>query len=127
MANFKIITNNPMASAKYPELAEFHDTSAELVLIFCRDAVHKGAVLINHPLSGGIAPNQNPYKSLIVSLKNQQTDFMSVKLIENALEAINKTGIKKSAQYDSSILEDFQIIDLDILDSAMNALPPGFY
>ena len=126
MANFKIISNNPLVSAKYPELTFFNDTSVECIFICCRDLIHKGAVLINHPLSGSVKPNVSPYKSIVISNEKPQLDFFSLQLIESALETLKKLGVRKNDNYPENVIEDFQVIDLDLLDSAMKALPPEF-
>ena len=127
MANFKIITNNPMVSAEYPNKAEFHESSVEDIFILCRSAVHKGAILINHPLSGSIQPNMSPYKSIVLSDTKPQVDFMSIRLIEDAIAVFKNSYQKKNIIYSKSDLEDFQLIDLDLLNSAMIALPFDFH
>jgi len=127
MANFKIITNNPMALDKYSEWAEYCQTSVEGVFTACRDAVHQGAVLICHPLSGSVKPNVNPYKSVVISDGKPRTDFDSLRLIESALETLKKLRPAQSMRYSDSVLEDFQVIDLDLLDSAMTSLPPEYH
>ena len=126
MADFKIITNNPMVSAEYPGLAEYYDRPVEFIFITCRNAVHKGAVLINHPLSGSIQPNMCPYKSIVISDAKPQIDLMSIQLIEGALAMLKNSSVKKSITYNNSDLEDFQVIDLDLLNSSLIALPSGF-
>ena len=126
MANFQIFTNNPLASEEYPDFTVYRDTTAEGILLACRDAVHKGAVLINHPLSGSVKPNISPYKSLVTSLERQQLDFVSLRLIEDALTVL-KGLRKKSACYSDEVLADFQVIDLDLLHSAMIALPHAYH
>ena len=127
MANFKIITNNPMAEASYPELCEFHDKTVEGIFIACRDMIHKGAILINHPLSGSVKPNISPYRSLVVSNESPSVDFRSLQLIEDAITTLKKLGIRDNMQYNESVIEDFQVIDLDLLNSAMQSLPPNYY
>jgi len=126
MANFQIITNNPLVPAEYPGLAAFRDTTAEGVLIACRDAVHRGAVLISHPLSGSVKPNVSPYKSIAASLERPQLDFVSLRLIEDALTVFKGLG-RKNTRYSDEVLLDFQVIDLDLLHSAMMSLPPEFH
>jgi len=127
MANFKIITNNPMAALEYPNLCDFFNKSVEGIFISCRDTVHKGAVLINHPLSGSVKPNVSPYKSLVVSDEHHVVDFRSLQLIEDAIATIKKLGIRNNMQYNEAVLEDFQVIDLDLLKSAIESLPPNYY
>ncbi|MCL2874453.1 MAG: GrdX family protein [Defluviitaleaceae bacterium] len=127
MANFKIITNNPMAASSYSGLCDFDNKTVEGIFITCRNMVHKGAILINHPLSGSVKPNVSPYKSLVVSDENLPIDFRSLQLIEDAISTLKKLGVRDNIQYNESVLEDFQVIDLDLLNSAMQSLPPNYH
>ena len=131
MANFIILTNNPMVTSSYSEFCEFHDKTVEGIFIVCRDMIHKGSTLINHPLSGSVKPNISPYRSLIISIANPKstvkTDFQSLQLIEDALLTLKKLGIRDNMQYNESVIEDFQVIDLDLLNSAMQSLPPNYH
>jgi len=110
---------------KYPETVEFIRDGAHYVLIVARDMVHMGAKLLNHPLSGVITPGASPYKTLVVSRLEKKgsavPDFGSLSLIEGALGAVQKSPGGRCA-YDYETLVDFQVIDLDMLDSAMGAL-----
>ena len=122
MLDYLIITNNPLVCDKYGEKVLFIDAGVENVLIAVRDKVHSGNRLLNHPLSGGVLPGVCPYKSLIISSDSgdgpPETDFESLGLIENALRVMKKTP-DGFAGYDNKVLEDFQVLDLDILDSAL--------
>ena len=125
-ANIKIITNNPLVSEKYKNIAVSHDCSVEAIFKLTRDEIHLGAVLINHPLSGSVKPNESPYKSLVVSTKRENLDADSLKWIESALEVLYKLQ-KLDRKLPDSVLADFQLIDLDLLDSAITALPAEYF
>ena len=120
--NIKIITNNPLVRPKYPDFTEFHEKSAEYVLLVVRDKVHLSAIILNHPLSGGLLPGANPYKSIVIADSAgdaaSNIDFESISLIERAIELLIKPpeGFKG---FENGALEDFQVLDLDLLDSAM--------
>ena len=122
MVSLKIYTNNPLVRQKHSESAVFLDGGPESVVIAVRDRVHKGAKIINHPLSGGVLPEISPYKSLIVTDACNGngfcTDFDSLRLIEGAAGALNKQMADVTV-YDDDTLEDFQVLDLDILESAL--------
>ncbi len=126
MANFFILSNNPLATEKYKELT--HEKQADVAGIFeaARNEIHLGSVLINHPLSGSVKPNESPYKSLVLSTRRGAVDMKSLQLIEGAAEVLIKLGIKHR-NYPQQALEDFQVIDLDLLDSAMQALPAEYH
>ena len=122
MKRVKIITNNPLVRAKYPELTVFSEVGAEGVLVEVRDLVHLGAVVLSHPLSGSILPGVSPYKSIIITDCDGNSpggvDFESVSLIEKALELLKKPP-DGFLGFDGKVLEDFQVIDLDLMDCAI--------
>jgi len=125
MLKLNVITNNPLAKTKYPSLAEFLESGSGGVLAQARDYIHSGAKLINHPLSGGVQPGVNPYKSLVVTAAIKSTapgtDIMSLGLIENAIGSLKEAPAGFEG-YDEKTLEDFMATDLDMLDSAMKSL-----
>lgn len=126
MSNFHILTNNPRVKEKYPELAVLSDHTVAGIFMAARDAVHKGSVLINHPLSGSVKPNESPYKSLVLSEAKPALDVFSLQLIEGAKEVLDKLPIKERS-YSERVLDDFMAIDLDLLDSAITALPAEYH
>lgn len=126
MANFFILTNNPLALAKYPALARAVDAGVDGVFRAGRDEIHLGAVLINHPLSGSVKPNESPYKSLVLSSRRGGVEMKSLQLIEGAEAVLQKLGLKHR-DYPERVLDDFQVIDLDLLDSAIGALPAEYH
>ena len=122
---YAIITNNPLVKDKHRTNIEFLDSDAGSILIRARDLIHRGAKLLTHPLSGGILPGVSPYKSLIVEKTEDTvattTDYQSLSLIENAIKLLKETPPGFEG-YDEKTLEDFMVIDLDILDSAMASI-----
>ena len=125
-ANIQIITNNPLAVSKYPEVTLPLECGVQGIFIAARDEIHLGAVIINHPLSGSIKPNESPYKSLVLSLRRGDVDIDSLRLIEGAMEVLEKMPVRNHS-FPARVLEDFQVIDLDLLDSAILALPAQYY
>ena len=126
MVKVKIITNNPLVDIKYFQTAEFLDSGADGVLLRARDYIHLGARLLSHPLSGCVLLGVSPYKSLVIleAEKNlpAAVDIMSLGLIENAIKLMKRTPVDFKGN-DEKILEDFRVIDLDLLDSAMISIP----
>lgn len=126
MANVYILTNNPLAAKTYPDISVLQSLTVEEIFTAARDRIHKGAVLINHPLSGSVKPNESPYKSLVLSDKGEVLDFDSLSLIEGALAVLRKMPVK-NRRYSQQVLDDFMVIDLDLLHSAIEALPAEYY
>lgn len=115
-----IISNNPLVWHKYPKtlkiLGSFRD-----VLISARDDIHKGSSLITHSLAGSVKPNETPYKSLIILQKQGKLDFKSLASIEKGIETYDKFP-SLGRDWSNQVLKDFQVIDGDLLESALTAL-----
>ena len=126
MANFCIITNNPVAAPLYGDIIKFYDTDVAGIFQTVRDEVHLGAVLISHPLAGSLKPNENPYKSVILSTRRGPHDADSLRLIEDAVAVLRKLPVKYR-EFPPQVLDDFIAIDLDLLASGMGALPAAYH
>lgn len=119
-----IITNN-----KDLLLKNYKDTEVELfdisymdVLIIVRDFVHKGHVLLSHPLCGSLKPNENPYKSVLISKKTQKSiDMQSLNIIENSIQTAKRFPIKKDRVLSEKVLSDFRLIDKCLIESAISS------
>ena len=125
-ATIKIITNNQIVFDKYQNITSLQDCSVEDIFILARDEIHLGAKLINHPLCGSIKPNESPYKSLVLSGERGSLDTDSLLLIESAFATLRKLP-KRERKLSERVQNDFQVIDLDLLDSAIAALPSNYY
>lgn len=119
-SKFMIITNNPLVEKKLNEEYEiaFFDISYEEILKKVRDRVYEGYVLLSHPLSGSIKPNETPYKSVMISKQRGTLDMQSMEIIENALMAVKKFA-PNTRQYKPEVYEDFQLVDYTLIESAI--------
>ena len=126
LANFIIITNNPLVVEKYPTVSQFFECTLAEIFVKGRDEIHAGARLINHPLYGSVKPNETPYRTLILSKRKADMDMFSLQLIEGAFDVLRKMP-RKNIPYTERMLSDYQVIDLDIIDSAMRVLPPDYH
>lgn len=124
MGNNIIITNNPLVKEKYSEnfSVEYYDLGFLGILEVVRDKIHLGYKLLTHPLSSSVKPNETPYKTVIVST-GEKLDEDSLLIIENSIltakKLIKYTGLPK---WKKSILEDFQVVDLSVIEGAINQL-----
>ena len=121
MSKLTIITNNPDVAFRYSELSNYLETDVFHILVAVRARVHSGARILSHPLSSSIKPNESPYKSILISLQKGRPDTRSLQLIEDAIITLKKLAVKELNSTES-ILEDYRVIDLDIINSAMAAL-----
>ena len=115
-----IITNNPLVFDKLKEThnVEYKEISYEEILKEVRDRIHEGHLLLTHPLSGSVKPNETPYKSIMITEGKGENDERSLTLIENAIQACQKFEFK-SDKYKASVYDDFQLIDWTLLESGM--------
>lgn len=119
-----IVTNNPMSKEKFEKKyrVEFIDAPQLDILKKVRDYIHKGNRLLTHPLMGSVKPNETPYRTVCVSKEVVNgVDLQSLEIIENSLATTEKF-LKdfNTPQWSEKILADFQLIDSDLIDHAIN-------
>lgn len=118
-----IITNNNTVFDKYKNdyNISFVDGGFKDVLIKTRNKIHEGYELLTHPLSSSIKPNETPYKSIIISDNKGNINYDSIMIIENSIITYDNFDKNKiSYNYNAKIIEDFKLIDLTVLESALN-------
>jgi len=93
------------------------------VLVAARDLIHKGHILLTHPLYGNFLPNQQPYRTLILSApeKGANVDQNSLNLIEDALSVFRNYEGRWAipGQRKESIERDYALIDLDLMQESL--------
>jgi hypothetical protein len=123
-----IITNNCLVKESEGSNSritiDFVDGGLLEVLTKARDYIHKGHILLTHPLMGSIKPNETPYKSVAVSVDSDvenQVDFDSLMYMEQSVETSLKMLRNKPLRvWPESVLEDFRVIDYDLIKNAIN-------
>lgn len=118
----KLITNNPKVLEKFSGKfkIEYINGDYEKVLLEARNQIHKGTLLLIHPLYGSVKPNETPYRTLLLEENHQSLDQKSLLLIEEALSTFKKFSdniIKKDWQ--ESVILDFQVVDLDLTENTL--------
>ena len=125
MKEYLIVTNNKKLINKYDEhnIEIIKERTIEKIFKKTRDLIHKGYTLISHPLAGSVKPYQNPYRSII--LKNgDQLDYQSLKNYENSYYKYQqfKTDKENNIKLSKKIKDDYQTIDLALIDSALESI-----
>lgn len=117
-----IITNNDWVFKKYGDKFNivYVDGTFKDVLITVRDKLHLGHELLTHPLGGSVKPSETPYKSILISDEKNNINFNSVYMIENAIITYDKFNKEKLKYLDEKRIEDLKLIDLTVLESALN-------
>lgn len=120
--NKTIITNNPRVLEKYGN--QFSVVYLEKpfldVLYHVRDGIHQGDLLLTHPLSGSVKPNETPYKSILIEKRSASIDMDSLMIIEDAIVMTrNLLKTPKLFMEDDQRMEDCRLIDLTLITSAL--------
>lgn len=118
-----LITNNRKVAEVYGDridLQFFPNKSYQDILTYVRDRVHAGHRLLSHPLSGSVKPNETPFKSILITKEKGSLDVDSLVIIEDSLSVVGKFSKNMATpQWTDSILEDFRVIDLSLIEGAM--------
>ena len=117
-----IITNNDWVLKKYNGkfTVVYIDVTFKDVLLAVRDKLHLGHELLTHPLGSSVKPGETPIKSIMISDEKNKINFSSVYMIENAIITYDKFNKEKLKFLDDKRIEDFKLIDLTVLESALN-------
>ena len=125
---YLIVTNNQLCLGKYGaqiQMEYLEDGSYLDVLRKVRDYLHLGWKLETHPMTGSLKPNQTPYKSIMISNEplDQEEFFTQEMTISNAISACTKfQSIKKTPDWPEYIREDFRIVDLSLIEGAIQRI-----
>jgi len=113
-----MVTNNPLAAAQYQDVlgVEYIESSLVDVLIRVRDHAHRGHALLTHPLTGGLKPNDTPYKSILVSEACGEIDEQSVRIIEDSVLIAQGFPHRHIPE---RYLQDLQTVDLSLIRAAV--------
>lgn len=118
-----ILTNNASVVNRLGDRidVELLDCSFNALLAAARDRIHVGHVLLTHPLSGSVKPNETPFKSVMLTKsKRPSVDFDSLELIEDAIVTAGKFKVRYPKLTDR-LREDFQLIDANLIQGAVES------
>lgn len=118
-----ILTNNPLSKKTFKDKFEVQYKETEVLDIMCmvRNRIHEGHRLLTHPLMSSVKPNETPYRTIVISKEKGKLDFDSLTIIEDSINTTKKfLNMAKTPQWTQSILEDFELIDMDLIKNALN-------
>lgn len=118
-----IITNNPLINEKFNKSNPVILLNGGYidVLYNARDKIHKGSKLLTHPLMGSLKPNETPFRTIILDNVIGNLDMDSLFLIENSIATSKKFPIGEEVLKEE-VLQDFRILDLKLIESAISTL-----
>ena len=115
-----LVTNNDRVREQFSSgySVTFIEGEMKKVLLEARRLIHMGHSLLTHPLSGSVKPNENPFKSILLTGQTGGLDERSLRIIENALITADKFPVKYTF-IPPKTLEDFKTIDLSLISGAL--------
>lgn len=122
MRYITIVSNNPSVSLGPTDL-EIKEQGVLPVLQTVRDLVHLGHHLLTHPFAGSVKPNENPFKSVVITKERFGVDYQSVQIIEGCLAVAERMLRERPYRnYPPQVLKDLELIDKSLLDSGLESL-----
>ncbi|WP_434132312.1 GrdX family protein [Sporomusa sphaeroides] len=118
--NYLIVTNNPAVTANKANMV-FVEGSAAETLIKVRDLVHEGYELISHPLAASLRMLFSPFRSVILGKKLARVDDVSAVIIEDSISKYQRH--MEFRKPDSAHDEDYKMMDLILLEAALDESP----
>lgn len=121
--HFRCITNNPMVvEQKVPNL-EYYETDVLGLLNVVFQEIKQGYRLLSHPLTGSIRPDITPYKTVLLSFKEEPIDMESIKLIERAIsyakDLYKLRDVPIYKKWGEEARKDFQCVDFSMIEQAL--------
>lgn len=126
--SFVLISNNPaFLSLKRQDLEVLPVSGIACdVVIKARDLVHRGWILLNHPLYGNFRPYQQPFRTMLLrSPKTNQAvppvDRSSLTLVENAISVYMSCQDRWIAPDKSfkELYEDCSVLDYELMKETL--------
>ncbi|MGR6836542.1 GrdX family protein [Syntrophomonas erecta] len=116
-----VITNNLMVKNMSDIKVSFIDGDGREVLYQTLNKVAGGHRLLSHPLAGSLKPDQNPFKSILVSQEKGQVNQSEIAVLHRSLEKMENMVEGGCRINKKPIYKDLQVIDQSLLASALEA------
>jgi len=124
-----LVTNNDRAAGKWRNVMQkvlLVDSFSD-VLTKTRDLIYAHCILLTHPQTSSLKPNQTPYKSILLypaaRITDKERNFRDIELIEDAAENFSKwNAVRKTPVYSENIADDYKTIDLSMIENVISRL-----
>lgn len=87
------------------------------------NCIAQGHRLISHPLAGSIKPNQNPFKSVLITCQTGTVDQQEVAVVHQALCMAEAMALDPYRYYETA--GDLQMIDKELMEQALSTYQEG--
>jgi len=117
-----LLTNNSTFAPRAGVDLEVIEGDAFEVFTRAKSRVLAGCRLLNHPLYGNFTPQQQPFRSLLLSCPKDEhgknTDNMSYQMIESALERYSSHihNLPGPEDYREDVRRDYAFLDRMLLE-----------
>lgn len=117
-----IVSNNPTVALTETDIRVAEQNSLT-VLEQVRNLVHLGHHLLTHPFAGSVKPNENPFKSVVVTKECFGIDYQSVQIIEGCVDVARRMLRERPYRnFPPKVLDDLALIDKSLLESGLESL-----
>ncbi|MCR5347934.1 MAG: GrdX family protein [Fretibacterium sp.] len=114
-----LVTNNEEL-CRCVQKGRFVDGSSLDVLISVRDLVHRGNILLTHPLCGNLRPYQQPFRSILIEERpGDLVDLDSLSLIEEAVGVYQSARLLLPQDLDKDTRADYAFIDAELMRESL--------
>ncbi len=123
--SYLLVTNNSLCYETYKdryELCYLPDASYLEILRQARDFIHQGYLLITHPISGSLKPNQTPYRTVVLAKESMEDKVpcQDILQIESSIESCEKFLKQRDLpEWPEDIKHDFKTLDLSFVKGAL--------
>lgn len=120
-----LVTNNPLvARSKIKIPLEFlKEDHGQLLLKVKRYIIEEQMVLLTHPLSSSIKPNETYYKSIVLGGGGEAIDIISLDYIEQAIQVYQRfMADKPRPNWTEAVLQDFAYVDYYVMVSTVERM-----
>lgn len=121
-----LVTNNRKAADKYKDIFDVRmEEDYESVLVKTRDLVYSGFSLLTHPQASSLKPNQTPVRSvLLYPYREGDRHDRDCLLIEDVINVYRRWQeiAPTPENYKEAVRNDFETIDLSIIEGAAGKL-----
>lgn len=124
---YVLLTNNPTFAPKKGVDLEMVGSSAVDVFHRAKRCILRGCRLLNHPLYGNFTPQQQPFRSLLLSCPGlgheARTDSFSYELIQTALERYGSHihNLPKPEDYPQNMRADYAYLDRTLMQDVLQS------
>ena len=122
MKYITVVSNNPLVICQAQDI-RIEEQGVLPVLEKVRDLIHLGHHLLTHPFAWSVKPNENPYRTVVITKDVFGVDYQSVQIIEGCLSVARRMISERPYRnYPPQVLADLQLIDKSLLDSGLESL-----